>query len=217
LPIGAFYGYKTDGIFQNRQELDAYPHLSQAGIGDLRFVDINNDGVLDANDRTYLGSPIPDYLFGLNMGVQFMNFDFSLDFQGQVGNKIFNGKEIVRPDPYNFEKRVFDRWRGEGTSTTEPRPSFGGYNYNISDHFIQDGSFARLRNVIIGYSLPPSILNRMKMKQVRLYVSGTNLFTLTKFTGYTPEIASEDVLSSGIDRGAYPVSAIYSGGININF
>ncbi|CAN5149235.1 TonB-dependent receptor [soil metagenome] len=217
LPIGAFYGYKTDGIFQNKQELDAYPHLSQAGIGDLRFVDVNNDGVLDANDRTYLGSPIPDYIFGINLSVQFKNLDFSLDFQGQIGNKILNGKELVRPDPYNFEQRVFNRWRGEGTSNTEPRPSFGGYNYNISDHFIQDGSFGRLRNVILGYSLPQAISSRLKMQQVRFYIGGTNLLTFTRFTGYTPEIASEDVLSNGIDRGAYPVSAIYSAGLNINF
>src|SRR5659263_198331 len=143
LPIGAFYGYKTDGVFQSVEELNAYPHSSLAGVGDLRFVDVNNDNKIDGLDRTYIGSPIPKFIFGLNTQIEYKGIDFSLDFQGQTGNKIFNGKEVVRPDPYNFEKHVFNRWTGPGTSDTEPRPSFGGYNYTPSDRFIQYGSFIR--------------------------------------------------------------------------
>jgi TonB-linked SusC/RagA family outer membrane protein len=217
LPIGAFYGYQTDGVFQTPEELNAYPHDSQAGPGDLRFVDVNGDGVINGLDRTFIGSPIPEFIFGFNFEMQYKAFDFSLDLQGQAGNKIFNGKEIVRPDPYNFEQRVWNRWTGPGTSNTEPRPSFGGYNYNVSDHFIQDGSFIRLRNVGLGYTLPENISGRLKVDNLRLYIKGTNLFTLTKFTGYTPEIGSGDVLSGGIDRGIYPVTAIYSVGANITF
>jgi len=217
LPIGAFYGYVTDGIFQSQAELDAYPHSSQAGIGDLRFVDVNKDGRISGLDRTYIGSPIPKFIYGLNFEFQYKAFDLSIDVHGQTGNKIFNGKDAVRPDPYNFERTVWNRWTGPGTSNTEPRPSFGGYNYTPSDRFIQNGSFIRLRNVMIGYTLPEALTIRMAMKEVRLYLKGTNIFTLTKFTGYTPEIGSYDVLSNGIDFGIYPIAAVFSLGLNVTF
>ena len=217
LPIGAFYGYKTDGVFQNQGELDNYPHLSNAGIGDLRFVDVNKDGRLTDADRTYIGSPIPTFTYGFDFSMTYKNFDFSMDFQGQLGNKIFNGKEVVRPDPYNFEEKVWDRWTGEGTSSSVPRPSFGGYNYTASDYFIQDGSFLRLRNIALGYSLPSILTNRMKLDQARVFVRATNLFTWTDFTGYSPEITSDDVIDNGIDRGGYPVPAIYSVGLTVKF
>ena len=216
-PIGAFFGYETDGVFQNQGELDAYPHLSNAGVGDLRFVDTNGDGTLNAADRTTIGSPIPDFIFGLNFQFYYKNFDFALEFQGQYGNEIFNGKEVVRPDPYNFEDRMMGRWTGEGTSTSIPRPSFGGYNYTISDYFIQDGSYIRLRNIALGYSLSESINDRLKINQARVFVRATNLFTLTDFTGYSPEVANENDLSNGLDTGGYPISSIYSVGLNFNF
>ncbi len=217
LPIGAFYGYKTDGIFQSEEELAAYPHSSQAGVGDLRFVNVNGDEVLDGRDRTYIGSPIPKFIFGFNGMVEYRGMDLGIDFQGQTGNKIFNGKEVVRPDPYNFEQHVFERWTGPGSSNTEPRPSFGGYNFTPSDRFIHDGSFLRLRSVTFGYTLPSSLSNRAYIQQLRVYIKGTNLYTLTKFTGYTPEIGSYDVLSNGIDYGAYPITSTYSIGINLQF
>jgi TonB-linked SusC/RagA family outer membrane protein len=217
LPIGAFYGYKTDGIFQSEEELAAYPHSSQAGVGDLRFVDVTGDGILDGRDRTYIGSPIPKFIFGFNGMIEYKGLDLSVDFQGQTGNKIFNGKEVVRPDPYNFEKHVFDRWTGPGTSNTEPRPSFGGYNFTPSDRFIQDGSFLRLRSFTLGYTLPANLSQKAQIQQLRIYVKGTNLFTLTRFTGYTPEIGSYDVLYNGIDYGSYPVTSTYSVGVNLQF
>ena len=217
LPIGAFYGYKTNGIFQSQDELNAYPHLSQAGVGDLRFVNMNGDNKIDGSDRTYLGSPIPKFIFGLNLAMNYKEFDFSADFQGQTGNKILNGKEIVRPDPYNFEAHVMNRWTGPGTSNSEPKPSFGGYNYIPSDKFIQDGSFFRLRTLTLGYTVPATFSNKYLIKQMRVYLKGTNLFTLTKFTGYTPEIASQDVLFNGIDMGTYPIASEYTLGINLTF
>lgn len=217
LPIGAFYGFVTDGIFQNAADLAAYPHMSLAGIGDLRFVDINNDGRINGLDRTYLGSSIPKFIFGFNVELVYKAFDFSLDIQGQTGNKIFNGKDVVRPDPYNFEKYVFDRWTGEGTSNAVPRPSFGGYNYTPSDYFLLDGSFARLRNVMLGYTLPKRLTERLSLGTVRCYIKGTNLYTLTSYSGYTPEIGGYDVLSNGIDSGVYPIAGVYSFGLNINF
>lgn len=217
LPIGAFYGYKIDGVFQNQAELDAYPHTGDAGIGDLRRVDVNGDQILDGNDRTYIGSPIPKFLFGLNGELGYKNFDFSFSFQGQQGNKIFNAKETIRPDKYNFEQHVMNAWTGEGTSNTEPRASFGGYNFIPSEQYIQDGSFIRLRSAVLGYTLAESISSKIKVKQLRVYVKGDNIYTWTKFTGYTPEISSGGVLDNGIDTGQYPISRIYSFGVNLTF
>ena len=215
--IGAFYGYVTDGIFQNQQELDDYPSLSQAGVGDLRFVDTNGDGQLNGDDRTTIGSPIPDFVYGFSFDLNYRSWDMSVGFQGQYGNEIFNGKNVVRPDPYNFEQHVFDRWTGEGTSNTEPRPSFGGYNFLPSDRFIEDGSYLRLRSLIIGYSLPPRFLERLGMSGARIYVKGNNLLTWTKYSGYTPEIGSGNVIANGIDAGIYPIPRMILAGFNTTF
>jgi TonB-linked SusC/RagA family outer membrane protein len=217
LPIGAFYGYKTNGIFQSVADLNAYPHLSTAVPGDLRIVDVNNDGVINGNDRTYIGSPIPKFILGLNLEADYKGFDISFDIQGVYGNKIFNAKEVVRPDPYNWEKHVLGAWTGPGTSNTEPIASYGGNNYLPSDKFIQDGSFTRLRNVTLGYTLPSALTRKIAVSQIRIYIKGSNIFTLSKFTGYTPEIGSSDVLSNGIDYGTYPVTSVYSFGINLTF
>ncbi len=216
-PIGAFFGYKTDGIFQNQAELDAYPHLSQAGVGDLRFVDVNGDGILNGEDRTFIGSPIPDFVYGFNLDLYYKNFDMSIGLQGQIGNEIFNGKNVVRPDPYNFEQHVWDRWTGEGTSNSEPRATYGGYNFLPSDRFIHDGSFLRLRSIIIGYQLPASVKSRLRLQDARFYVKANNLFTITKYTGYTPEIGSQSVIANGIDTGIYPIARVISFGINTSF
>jgi TonB-linked SusC/RagA family outer membrane protein len=217
LPLGSFYGYIVDGVFQNESELNAYPHQSAAGVGDLRFVDINGDGVLNSADRTELGSPIPTFLYGLSLELGYKAFDFSADFQGQTGNKIYNAKETVRPDLYNFEQHVFGRWKGEGTSNSEPRSSAGGYNWQPSTRFIQDGSFFRLRSITLGYKLPSSLLEKAKMQSARFFVRGTNVFTITDFTGYSPEVASGSAIDNGIDTSTYPVSAIYSVGLNVTF
>ena len=217
LPIGAFYGYKTNGVFQTAAELDAYPHLSTAVPGDLRLVDVNNDGKIDGNDRTYIGSPIPKFILGLNFEANYKGVDFSFDIQGIYGNKIFNAKEVVRPDPYNWEKHVLGAWTGPGTSNSEPKASYGGNNYLPSDKFVQDGSFSRLRNVTLGYTLPSVLTKKILVNQLRIYVKGSNIFTLATFTGYTPEIGSSDVLSNGIDYGTYPVTSVYSFGINLTF
>ena len=216
LPIGAFYGYETDGIFQTKQELNSYPHMSQAGVGDLRFVDVNHDGVINGNDRTYIGSPIPKFIFGFNIDLEYKGFDLSVNIQGQTGNKILNAKDAVRPDPYNFETSVMSAWYAPGTSYTEPRASYGGYNYTPSDRFIQDGSFVRIRNLILGYTLPQKLSSKICMQKLRFYLKVDNLYTFTKFTGYSPEIGSTDVLSNGIDFGGYPVTALYAFGINIS-
>lgn len=217
LPIGSFFGYNVLGVFQNASELSAYPHLSNTEVGDLKFEDVNQDGILNSADRTNLGSPIPTYLFGLNLNLTYRNFDFTSDFQGQGGNKIFNGKEIIRPDPYNFERRYLNFWNGEGTSNSEPRPSNGGVNYEPSSRYIYDGAFIRLRNISLGYTLPQTLVDKGGMKSVRAYVRVTNLFTISEFTGYTPEIVSGNPVLNAIDVATYPVPRIFSVGLNMTF
>jgi TonB-linked SusC/RagA family outer membrane protein len=217
LPIGSFYGYNVIGVFQNSSELNAYPHLSSTEVGDLKYEDVNKDGVLNSDDRTNLGSPIPTLLLGINANLSYKQFDFTADIQSQSGNKIFNGKEIVRPDPYNFEQRYLNFWDGEGSSNTEPRPSNGGINYEPSSRYIYDGSFIRLRNISIGYTLPQSLANKVSLNSVRAYARVTNLYTWTKFTGYTPEIVSGNPVLNGIDVGTYPLPRIFSLGLNMTF
>jgi TonB-linked SusC/RagA family outer membrane protein len=216
-PIGSFYGYQTDGIFQDATELADYPHRSDAEVGFLRYVDTNGDGSINGDDRVHLGSPIPTYLFGFNLNGSFKGFNLSIDIQGQGGNKIFNYKETVRPDLYNFEQHVFDRWTGPGTSDTEPRPTYGGYNWINSNRFIYDGAFIRLRSVTFGYTVPENLSHVFRMKTAQVYVRGTNLMTLAKFPGYSPEVRNDNPIDNGLDRGVYPIASVYSVGLNISF
>ncbi|MBT1685811.1 SusC/RagA family TonB-linked outer membrane protein [Dawidia soli] len=216
-PIGSFYGYQVDGLFQNQGELNAYPHMDNVGVGDVRFVNITNDNELDDNDRTSLGSPIPTLLYGISLGLDFKGFDLAIDFQGESGASIMNYKETVRPDLYNFESHVMDYWRGEGTSNSEPRPSEGGVNFLPSSRFVQSADFFRLRNVTLGYTVPRSVTDRLAVKTARVYIRGTNVFTAKSFTGFSPEIANENPLDNKVDRGTYPVVSIYSCGLNLTF
>jgi len=216
-PIGEFYGYEISGVFQNQDQLDSYPHESLAQPGDLIYIDENGDGKLNAADRQHIGSPIPTLIYGFSLEGGWKGIGLSFDFQGQQGNKLYNGKEAVRPDLYNFEHHVVDRWTGEGTSNTEPRATPGGVNWLPSTRFIQDGSFLRLRTILLSYDLPQKIASKMMMTAARVYLRGTNVFTSTKWTGYTPEIGSGDVLSNGIDYGVYPITSVYSIGLNATF
>ena len=174
--------------------------------------------MISTEDQTYLGSYIPDYLLGMNMKFNYRNFTLSLDFQGQVGNDIYNGKKAVRPEIYNWETHVLDRWRPGIPSDTEPRiNTSNNYNYLQSSYFVEDGSFLRLRNITLNYTLPSSLVSRFNIQNANLFLSGTNVFTLTEYSGYSPEIASNAVLSSGIDLGVYPITSIYTLGLNVTF
>lgn len=215
-PVGAFYGYKVAGVFQNEEELSSLPALRGQKVGDLRFQDLNGDGQIDTDDRTVLGSYIPDYLLGINLHVSFKGLELDTDIQGQFGNEIYNGKRAVRPELYNFETFILDRWTGPGTSNSQPRLSTGGLNYSPSDWFIEDGSFLRLRSLSLSYAAKQSLVRKLGLKQARIFLRGTNLFTWSKFSGYSPEIASQNVLSSGIDLGIYPITSVYTLGINIS-
>ena len=216
-PIGSFYGYKVIGVLQNQEEVNSSAIIAGQQPGDLKFADLNGDGYIDDQDRTFIGSPIPDFMYGFSANLIYKNFYLTMDFYGQVGNEIYNGKNAVRPDLYNFEARVNDRWHGEGTSNTEPRATSGGVNYEPSEYFIEDGSFFRLRTLTLGYEFNEKLLSRVGVDKMDVYARATNLFTLTKFSGYSPEIGGEDVLSSGIDKGIYPITAIISIGLNLIF
>ena len=217
LPIGAFYGYETEGIFQNADEIAALPRVGGEVPGDLRYRDINGDGIITTADRTFLGSAIPELIWGASLGLEYLGFDFNIDFNGQEGNLIYNSKKQARFGTYNFDVSYLDRWTGEGTSDTEPRVTNGGHNYEVSDRFLEDGSYWRIRNISLGYSLPAQLLSRYQIQQLRIYVSGTNILTTTEYTGYAPEFSSGDVLSVGIDRGIYPIAKTYNIGLNLSF
>jgi TonB-linked SusC/RagA family outer membrane protein len=224
LPIGAYYGYKVDGVFQNTEELNKYPKRvgetpnKDVFAGDLRYADTNNDGVITDKDRTYLGSAIPDLTYTFNIGADFKGLDFSIQISSVQGNKVMNAKRLARFSTGNFEKTFLDGWNGVGTSNLEPRVTIGGRNYEVSERFIEDGSFTSVRNMSIGYTLPLSISSKIKMQNFRVYVSATNLKTWTKYTGYTPEIVNGgDSFSVGIDRGVYPLAKTVTVGLNVSF
>ena len=216
-PIGAFYGYVTDGVFQTLDEIYAYPHFAGTEPGDIRFRDLNGDNVIDENDRDFIGSPIPDFMGGMYFNFDYKGFDFNLDWQFQVGNEIYNAKKAVRPGNYNFEVSFLDRWTGEGTSNSEPRLTNGGNNYLVSDRFIESADYMRLRNIQFGYSISEDIVSKWGISKLRFYLSATNIWTITSFTGYSPEINSSTPIAANIDTGGYPVPATYNLGVNLTF
>ena len=220
-PIGYFYGYQTDGIFQNRAEAILHPSQLSLGAvaspGDIRYKDLNEDGVIDQEDRTYLGDPIPDYTFGLNLGVNYRNFDFSLYAFASVGQEMVRNYERVQV----FANRLnyyIERWRGEGTSTTVPRLTTGQTSNNVlSDFFIEDASFIRLQNVQLGYTLPTALVEKVNVDNVRFYITAENLFTLTNYKGFDPAASSGAPIGSGIDNGFYPIPTTLTAGLNLKF
>ncbi|HKK46912.1 MAG TPA: TonB-dependent receptor [Balneolaceae bacterium] len=228
-PIGAFYGYQVVGVFQNQQQINNSATRGGEQPGDLQYkdqltIDTNGDGVPDKadgvitpEDRTYLGSPIPSFTFGVNLGASYKSFDFSANIDGQTGNKIFNAMKNVRFGIENFQASYLNRWTGEGTSNTEPRITNAGHNYLPSDRFVEDGDFIRLRNVEVGYTLPQNLISKINLRKLRLYVSGTNIVTLTKYSGYTPQVSGGSVIATGIDTGIYPTSTTYSVGVQASF
>ncbi|HLP96792.1 MAG TPA: TonB-dependent receptor [Saprospiraceae bacterium] len=218
LPIGAFYGYQVAGVFQNQEEIDSSPKFGNEKPGDFRFADLNGDGKLSADDRTYLGSPIPTLIYGLNAGFEAFGFDLAVDFFGVKGNKVVNAKAVSRFDTPNWETIWYDNhWTGEGTSNSVPRVTNGGHNYRMSDFLVEDGAFFRLRTVAVGYSLPTKWLDHAHIRDARLYASGTNLWTKQAYSGYTPEFPNDSVFKAGMDFLNYPMAKTILFGLNVTF
>lgn len=217
LPIGFHYGYQAIGIFQNEAELSAGPTVFGQEVGDLRFKDINGDGKLDSKDRTIIGSSIPDLIFGFNAQVGYKNINLAADFQGQLGNEIYNGKQVIRFATLNYEEKFNHYWQGQGTTNIHPKPSLGGPNFLPSSYFIEDGSFLRLRSLTLNYTLPDILTNKLKSESFNIYARATNLFTATRFTGYSPEIGAASAVDGVIDRGVYPITRTFSIGVNAKF
>ena len=212
---GIFWGYKTNGIFQNQGEVDAHATQPNAQPGDIRFVDVDGNGVINADDRTKIGDPFADFTLGWNLNLNVYNFDLSVFTYGSFGNDVYRAYERNLNYTNKFA-RVLDRWTGEGTSNTEPRYAFvdGNNNTRASDRYVEDGSFIKIKNVQLGYNF--DLNESSAFDSVRLYLQGKNLLTITDYTGYDPEM-SGGVLGSGIDRGNYPTPRIVSVGLNVKF
>lgn len=219
-PLGYFYGYQTNGIFQTQAEVNAHPSQKALGAeaqpGDLRFVDINGDGVIDTRDKTNIGNPIPDFIMGLNLSFNYKNFDFSAYAFASLGNEIVRNYERVQPN-VNKLAYTLDRWTGPGTSNNVPRVTYAETaNTVFSDFYVEDGSFLRLQRVTLGYQLPENIVSKFKIQELRFYVAVDNMFTITKYMGYDPAASSGAPIGSGFDSGFYPASRVYSFGLNLN-
>ena len=216
-----FYGYKTDGILQNQAEANAYnaAYGRNAQPGDVRFVDVDGNDVIDDHDRVKIGKGMPDWTFGLNLGGDWKNFDLNAFFQGSLGNDVFDFSTRGDIPAMNRPAWILDRWTGEGTSNKLPRLTNANPNGNwaSSDLYIKDGSYLRLKNLQLGYTLPATISQRVSISKLRLYVAGENLLTFTGYDGFDPELASGNYFTIGVDKGIYPQARTISFGANITF
>lgn len=220
-PIGYFYGYQTDGLFQNQADVAAHPSQialgANASPGDIRYVDINGDGVLNANDRTNVGDPIPDVTMGLNLNLKYKNFDFVVYTFASIGNDMIRNYERTLTD-VNRLNYTLDRWTGEGTSNSVPRVTTAATANNVfSNYFVEDASYVRIQNVQLGYTLNPTISEKIGITKARVYVGVNNLYTFTEYNGYDPGASTGEPIGGGIDYGFYPIPRTYLLGLNVNF
>ncbi len=218
-PIGYFFGYQHDGIYQSYADiLRGAPSAIAAVLpGDIRYKDVNGDGSITTQDRTIIGNPTPDFIYGFGTSLAYKGLDLGIDFQGVYGNEIYRGWNQGTFADFNYLEGRRDRWHGEGTSNWEPILHTGrANNYQNSSYWIEDGSFFRIRNLQLGYNFSSTVLKNIHIKSLRLYLNAQNLLTLANNTGYTPEIGGT-ATNFGVDNGTYPVPAIYTFGLNLNF
>ncbi len=220
-PIGAFYGFQTQGIFQTAQDVANYTGKSGQPIqpgakpGDFRFADLNGDGKIDADDRTFLGDPTPHWTFGFTASAAWHGFDLLVFGQGLSGNQIFQGLRRLDIPAANYTTAALGHWTGAGTSNDYPRLIDGDPNGNFtkpSGFYLSNGAYLRLKTIQLGYTLPAALIHRWGLQKVRVYISGNNLATITGYTGYDPEIGGS---SYGIDRGIYPQARSFMAGLNV--
>ncbi|MGV8090287.1 MAG: hypothetical protein AB2L24_00295 [Mangrovibacterium sp.] len=217
-PLLAFFGYEVLGVYQNEEQIQADPAAVVNNLvpGDFKYKDQNDDDIIDDNDRVVLGSFFPSFTYGVNLGLNWKNFEFSMNMMGQTGSKILNRKrgEIIWTPDLNMDADLAkNRWHGEGTSNKYPS-SAGlrkGWNQKMSDYFVEDGSFFRIQNVQLAYNLKGTQLFGKKMPETRISLTADRPLTLFKYNGFNPEVAD------GVDRQTYPVPAVYTVGLNVKF
>ncbi|SEA80934.1 SusC/RagA family TonB-linked outer membrane protein [Pedobacter hartonius] len=223
-PVGSFYGYRINGIYQTAAEVAAGPEAGTAKPGDFRFVDLNGDNIINADDRQIVGNPNPDYIFGLTNSFSYKKFTFSFFIQGSIGNQIANLNrfrlDALAGNATNISQEAFDgRWTGPGTSNYYPRAKSGGgyFSSRFSDFLIEDGSYVRLKNVNVSYSLPLAKISWVK--DIKIFLTATNLLTFTNYTGFDPEVNADygNGLTQGVDNGTYPQYRTLTAGINLKF
>lgn len=216
-PIGYFYGLKTDGIFQNQDEVTNHAMQDGAVPGDIRFVDVNGDGVVNSDDRTNIGDPLPEFILGFNLGVNYKNFDFLAYAFASIGNDIVRNYERFQPLT-NRTAYYLDRWTGPGSTNEFPRvTTAASSNTLFSDFFVEDGSFLRVQNIQLGYTFDDKILKSEDFESIRLYASVSNAFTFTNYQGYDPTASSGAPIGGGIDFGFYPSPRTFLFGLNVKF
>ncbi|MDO5969429.1 TonB-dependent receptor [Flavivirga aquimarina] len=222
LPIGYFYGYEVEGIYQTYADIAEHEPVSDDlgafDVGDFKYRDVNGDGEITADDRTMIGNPTPDFTYGIFTNVEYKNFFLNMDFQGVYGNEIFrnwgNGSSFAQ---FNFRGAREGRWTGQGTSNFEPRLSnISGYNRLNSSYMIEDGSYFRIRNIQLGYNFKPSSIKGVEFKQMKLYVNLQNVYTWSHNSGFTPE-AGGSPTQFGVDAGGYPLPIISTLGFSLTF
>lgn len=231
-PVGQFYGYQVAGLYQNADQLNTLARRSGNAIdaktgtylGDIIFKDLNNDGMIDGNDRTFIGDPNPDFTFGFTNNFSYKNFDLKVFLNGSYGNDIYNftrvwGEEMTSTSG-NQMASVLTRWTPENTDTDMPRYANGDPNQNagISDRFIEDGSYLRIQNITLGYNFSQALAKRLKVvSNMRIYLSVQNAYTFTNYSGYDPEVGAlnGNIFLNGVDLGRYPVARTYTFGINL--
>ncbi len=223
-PFPYFYGLKTAGIFQTWDEVNSYVNADgeliqpDAKPGYVRFVDINGDGTIDDNDRTKIGKGMPDWTFGFNFTAAWRGFDFAMMWQGTAGNDVFDATRRIDIRSTNLPSWMLNRWTGPGTSDKYPIFIVGDSsdNWKSSDLYVYDGSYLRLKNIELGYTLPQNLTQKVFINRLRVYVSAENLFTFTKYHGFDPEISSGGT-SLGVDYGVYPQARVWRVGFNLEF
>jgi outer membrane receptor protein involved in Fe transport len=223
-PVGYFWGYKTNGLFQTQEDVASYTSKEGALLqptakpGDVRFVDVNGDGVIDEKDKTMIGNPNPKYTFGFSIAADYKGFDLSIQASGVAGNQIVQSYVSPSGRNSNYTSEILERWHGAGTSNRIPRVTESNENWaNFSDLYVHNGDYLRINNVTLGYDLT-KIIKQNYLSQCRLYVSALNLFTFTKYNGMDPEVGyGPDGFTSGVDVGYYPRPRTYMVGLNVKF
>jgi hypothetical protein len=223
--ISQFYGYNVLGLFQSQADVDASPIQDGAEAGFFKYADTDGDGEITPDDRVYIGNPNPDFTYGLNLGLNYKNFDLSAFFFGSQGNEIFNYNKWWIDFWPSFQGQkstdlLYNSWSTDNPNATTPKASNNSNfstNTQSTSYYVEDGSFLRLRNLQVGFTLPESVASSIGLNNVRIYVQGTNLFTVTKYSGLDPDLNNGGDTAFGVDLGNYPLVKSYFVGLHVGF